>query len=179
MKQPSRAPYPDGNQRFVDSRRTRYLRRPPGGPGRVLTLGYHKYFASYSMEEGAEQPAQKVDDTFAHRLLTLLALKTTAKFFSPDGVCFPITRTKIVKTGPYVHLTEASTMRFVAENTTIPVPQVYCAFVYRDRAYIVMERIQGEEIPKVWAKLSKESRQKILLQLKRMLQELRALKPPP
>ena len=119
-----------------------------------------------------------IRDTFSRRFLTLLALKTTARFYSQDGVCFPITRTKIVKTGPFVHLTEASTMQFVTDKTSIPVPKVHCSFVHRNCAYIVMERIQGEDIPKAWAKLSEDSRRKILLQLKRMMQELRALKPP-
>ncbi|PGH20108.1 hypothetical protein AJ80_03676 [Polytolypa hystricis UAMH7299] len=70
-------------------------------------------------------------------------------------------------------------MRFVAENTSLPVPKVYCAFVRKNRAYIVMERIQGEVIPRTWKRISEESRQKLFTQLKRMIQELRALKPPP
>lgn len=68
-------------------------------------------------------------------------------------------------------------MKFIAENTSIPIPKVYCSFVYKNRAYIVMERVQGYELPTAWKKLSKESHQKIFDQLKHMLQELRSLKP--
>jgi thiamine kinase-like enzyme len=43
-----------------------------------------------------------------------------------------------------------------------------------------MERIQGETLAHAWDRLFKEnSLQKVLLQLKQMIQELRALQPPP
>ncbi|KAK5628933.1 hypothetical protein RRF57_004648 [Xylaria bambusicola] len=42
-----------------------------------------------------------------------------------------------------------------------------------------MERIQGDELPKAWKSLSKESLENILAQLKAMIQELRSLAPPP
>lgn len=130
-----------------------------------------------TQHEGTEHLA--INHTFARRFLTLLALKTTAKFYTRDGFCVPISKHRIVKTGPFVHLTEAATMKFVAENTSLPVPKVYCSFVRKNRAYIVMERIRGEEIPKSWKNLSDKSRQNIFAQLKHMLQELRAIKPPP
>jgi hypothetical protein len=120
-----------------------------------------------------------IHNTFMHRSLVLLALKTTARFYTWMGVCVPITRNKIVKTGPYVHLTEGATMQFIANNTSIPVPEVYCSFVRKNRAYIVMERIRGKELPTAWQKLSEESRQKVFDQLKHMVQEMRSLKPPP
>jgi serine/threonine protein kinase len=130
-----------------------------------------------TQHEGTEHLA--INHTFVRRFLTLLALKTTARFYTRDGFCFPISKHRIVKTGPWVHLTEAATMKFVAENTSLPVPKVYCSFFRKKRAYIVMERIRGEEIPKSWKNLSEKSRQNILAQLKHMFQELRALKPPP
>jgi aminoglycoside phosphotransferase len=120
-----------------------------------------------------------INDTFINRFLVLLALKTTARFYSWMSVCVPITRNKIVKTGPYVHLTEGATMQFIAKNTSIPVPKVYCSFVRKNRAYIVMERIPGDMIPTAWKKLSEESRQKVFDQLKHMIQEMRSLKPLP
>ncbi|EFE44535.1 hypothetical protein TRV_00671 [Trichophyton verrucosum HKI 0517] len=119
---------------------------------------------------GSEELAIK--STRIRRFLTLLALKTTAKFFKRDGYCIPISKHKIVKTGAWVHLTEAATMQFVAENTSIPVPKVHCAFVHKGRAYIVMERIRSPSI-------SSNIQPEIFSQLKDILQELRALKPPP
>ncbi|TVY22805.1 hypothetical protein LHYA1_G008399 [Lachnellula hyalina] len=127
--------------------------------------------------EGSE--ALAINDTYPRRFLARLALHTTAKFFDRDGPCVPITKHKILKTGYSVHLTEAVTMKYVAQHTSIPVPKVYCSFLHKNRAYLVMERIQGETLAAAWRKLSKESLQKIFSQLKHMIQELRALKPPP
>jgi aminoglycoside phosphotransferase len=128
-----------------------------------------------AQHEGTESLAIK--NTFIRRICTLVALKTTARLFKRNGTCIPISKHLIVKTGPYVHLAEAATMRFVADNTSLPVPKVFCSFLHKDRAYIVMERIQGEAIPTAWKRLSEESREKKFSQLKTLFQELRALKP--
>jgi hypothetical protein len=68
-------------------------------------------------------------------------------------------------------------MKFVAEHTSIPVPKVYCSFVYKDRAFILMERIRGDAIPNAWGKLPEAARKKVYSQLKDMILELRALEP--
>ena len=120
-----------------------------------------------------------INNTLVRRILTRLALHTTAKFYSRDGVCVPISKHKIVKTGHWVHLTEGATMKYLAENTTIPVPKVYCSFLRNNRAYIVMERIQGEELPRARKSLSKDSLEGVFVQLRQIIQELRSLTPPP
>jgi aminoglycoside phosphotransferase (APT) family kinase protein len=120
-----------------------------------------------------------INNTYIRRSLVRLALHTTAKFFHRDGPCVPISKHKIVKTGYSVHLTEAVTMKYIAEHTSIPVPKVYCSFLHKNRAYIVMERIQGEELASAWKKLSKKSLGTILAQLKNIIKELRDLEPPP
>lgn len=128
-----------------------------------------------AQHEGTESLAVK--NTFIRRIYTFVALKTTARLFKSNGTCIPISKHLIVKTGPYVHLEEAATMRFVADNTSLPVPKVFCSFLHKNRAYIVMERIQGEAIPTAWKNLFGESREEIFSQLKALFQELRALKP--
>jgi serine/threonine protein kinase len=70
-------------------------------------------------------------------------------------------------------------MKFVAEHTSIPVSKVYCSFVYKDRAFILMERIRGDAIPNAWGKLPEAARQKVYSQLEEMIHELRALEPSP
>ncbi|THW98763.1 kinase subdomain-containing protein [Aureobasidium pullulans] len=120
-----------------------------------------------------------INDTAFNRLFTRLALKTWGRLYKSNGFCSPISRKKIVKTGPYVHLTEAATMRYIAENTSIPVPKVHCAFTHKDRSIVVMERIHGEVIPAAWNRLGEEGRAKIFAQLKGMIEEMRCLKPPP
>lgn len=127
--------------------------------------------------EGTEGLA--INNTFLNRVLVLLALKTVARFYQVDGPCIPISDGLIVKMGPFVHLTEATTMSFVAANTSLPVPHVHCSFVHNNRAYILMERIQGDSVAKAWGTLSAEARDRILAQLRTMLQELRSLQPPP
>ncbi|RDW93566.1 uncharacterized protein DSM5745_00888 [Aspergillus mulundensis] len=118
-----------------------------------------------------------INNTAINRFMTLLALKTTARLYSRSGSCLRISPHKVVKTDPWVHLTEAATMKFVSEHTSIPVPKVYCSFVRKNRAYIVMERMRGDEAPNAWAKLTEESRQQLLIDLQRMIKELRSLKP--
>ncbi|KAG8630389.1 hypothetical protein KVT40_002008 [Elsinoe batatas] len=64
------------------------------------------------------------------------------------------------------------------ENCHTRAPKVHCAFVRNGKSYIVMEKMRGHPIPQVWKKLSPQSREKVLAQLKGMLDELRALSPP-
>ena len=118
-----------------------------------------------------------VNNTFLRRLLTRTALRTTAKFYSEHGLCVPISKHRIVKTGHRVHLTEGATMEYLARNTAIPVPKVHCSFLHKNRAYIVMERIHGDELAKAWKSLSEESLESVFVQLRGMVQELRSLEP--
>jgi thiamine kinase-like enzyme len=128
-----------------------------------------------AQHEGTESLA--VNNTFIRRIYTLVALKTTARFFKPIGTYIPISKHLVIKAGSYVHLVEASTMLYVAENTSIPVPKVFCSFLHKGRGLHRMERIQGEVITAAWKNLSKKSREKIFRQLKQSIDELRALKP--
>ena len=71
-----------------------------------------------------------------------------------------------VKFGQDMDLTEAATLRFISENTSLPVPKVYIAFTHGDSSYIVMERIKGEMLGKGWVNRSEESKSKVLIQLR-------------
>lgn len=119
------------------------------------------------------------DSTCLLRLFTRLALGTVGRLHKSDGLCTPISRHKLVKSGRRVRLTEAATMRFVAEHTSIPVPRVYCAFEHKDRTFILMERVRGEDLPSAWKRLPTAARHEVLAQLEAMFQELRKLAPPP
>jgi hypothetical protein len=89
-----------------------------------------------------------INNTLPRRIFTFLMLQTTARFYRWNGTCVSVSKHLLVKTGPFVHLTEAATMNFVAANTSIPVPRVYCSFVHKKRAFILMERIQGQPLAK-------------------------------
>ena len=133
------------------------------------------------MEE-LRQKSRPVHDTFWRRTLTLAAVKlVTTKglrrmFKHPRGVL--LISKYCVKTGPFTTLAEANAMQFVRQNTSIPVPTVYCAFIYKGRTYIVMERVHGEPLGTQWIYLAEQSKARILSHLKKMIEELRAIKPP-
>jgi aminoglycoside phosphotransferase len=82
---------------------------------------------------------------------------------------------KVVKSGPYVRLSEAETMQFIAAHTTIPVPHV-CEDSGTTDGSITMEYIEGERLDKVWNQLHEEQKLAIASNLKGMLLELRSLK---
>lgn len=83
-----------------------------------------------------------------------------------------------VKYGRRVHLSEASTMCFVSQHTSVPLPKVLCAFTHSGWTYIVMERIRGDVIGSGWVKRSEVSKAKLLSQLENMVREMRNLQPP-
>lgn len=69
-------------------------------------------------------------------------------------------------------------MEFIRERTSVPVPKIYCAFTYRNKTYIAMERIKGTMIADGWLQRSEESRSRILNQLKTMIEEIRSIRSP-
>ncbi|KAF2807827.1 uncharacterized protein BDZ99DRAFT_464738 [Mytilinidion resinicola] len=69
-------------------------------------------------------------------------------------------------------------MQFVAQHTSIPVPTVHCAFTRKGQTYIVMERIDGDTVANVWRFCSEKSKEAILGQAKKMIEELRTIHPP-
>jgi aminoglycoside phosphotransferase (APT) family kinase protein len=91
---------------------------------------------------------------------------------------YPLSRQMVVKTGSDVRLDEAATMMFVKNYTNIPVPKVLSAFIRDGAAYIVMEKIPGQELAKAWHRLSDQARASLLGQLREHLDQLRALPPP-
>ena len=82
-----------------------------------------------------------------------------------------------VKYGPFQHISEAATMQYIAANTNMPVPKVYCAFERKGVTYIVMSRIAGSPLGHRWEQRSAESIERILKQLKGHVSEMRSLRP--
>ncbi|KAJ4309128.1 hypothetical protein N0V84_011694, partial [Fusarium piperis] len=78
-----------------------------------------------------------------------------------------------IKSTGFTTLAEAQAMEFVSEHTSIPVPRVYCAFEHKNRVYILMERIRGQDLSVGWYQRSPESKAQILAQLHTMLRQLR------
>lgn len=69
-------------------------------------------------------------------------------------------------------------MQYIAENTNIPVPKVYCAFERQGVTYIVMSRLSGSPLGHNWEQRPDQSKAKLLQQLKTYVQDMRSLKDP-
>jgi tRNA A-37 threonylcarbamoyl transferase component Bud32 len=120
-----------------------------------------------------------INDTYINQILVLGAVKLCRKLprRRAGSVCF-VSAKICIKVCSGGHLSEASTMRFVARNTSIPVPKVYCAFTYNGATYIAMERIKGDMLAKGWVKRSPGSKATLLAQLRVMVEELRRIPSP-
>ncbi|KAM5359941.1 hypothetical protein ACJZ2D_014090 [Fusarium nematophilum] len=140
-------------------------------------VGSSESQCSNTQHDSGDGDGLGINDTPFRRFVTLLALRTSARLFRRQGVCVPISKGLLVKSDGFVDLTEAATMQFLASETFIPVPKVWCAFVRDGRTYIVMERIHGEPITKGWSNRPQESREKLLAHLKLIIKELRSLQP--
>lgn len=116
------------------------------------------------------------------RVLTIIAVGVLThpylqRFWKHSGGVLFVSRFCIkVRTGE--NLAEAHTMQFLSRQTSIPVPKIHCAFIYRGRSFTVMERIIGERAGQSWLQRPEESRVKILDQLRSMVQQLRTISPP-
>ncbi|KAL5356873.1 hypothetical protein BJX96DRAFT_162726 [Aspergillus floccosus] len=80
------------------------------------------------------------------------------------GCVLMLTDTLCAKYGSHVHLSATSTMRFLAQHTSIPVPKVYCAFT---------QNISGNG----WVHRHEKSKTKHLSQLRSIITEMRTLQP--
>ncbi|OCK78719.1 phosphotransferase enzyme family protein [Lepidopterella palustris CBS 459.81] len=101
-----------------------------------------------------------------------------------------ISPSMLVKYGSHVSLIEAKTMLFVAEQTSLPIPQLYAAYAYGplDRdvddfgsvydTYIFMEFIEGEDLEKSWERCNAIEKQKLSVDLKNYMTELRSIPVP-
>ncbi|KAJ5972384.1 uncharacterized protein N7479_002302 [Penicillium vulpinum] len=122
--------------------------------------------------------SEPVNGNFLYRYSTLLAIKLLWRIRPRNGNVLMLTDRLCVKYESYIHLSEVSTMRFIAQHTSIPVPKVLCAFTHSGRTYIVMERIKGDIIGSGWVERSENSKAKLLSQLTERVCEMRKLQPP-
>lgn len=117
-------------------------------------------------------------DTAVNRYFTLWAVRLVRSIRSRKGSVLMLTDRLCVKYGSRVHLSEASNMRFIAQQTSIPVPKVISAFMHCDQTYILMERIKGQMIGHRWVYRNEESKVKLLSKLKSMVQGMREISVP-
>ncbi|EZF33165.1 hypothetical protein H109_06543 [Trichophyton interdigitale MR816] len=69
-------------------------------------------------------------------------------------------------------LNEAATLQFLKENSTIPIPQLYCCFEDDDAVYLVMEYVEGVSMDR----LTEDQRARVEGELEKHIQDLHALR---
>ncbi|KAI1171204.1 kinase-like protein [Nemania sp. FL0916] len=84
----------------------------------------------------------------------------------------------IVKSSERFRLSEAETMRFIRNNTSIPVPEVYNAYKDEESGHtrIIMEFIEGVQLEEAWDTYSAVEKESVIAQLRGYMEELRQLK---
>jgi hypothetical protein len=84
----------------------------------------------------------------------------------------------IVKSSEITRLAEAETMRFVRNNTSIPVPEVYNAYKDEESGHtrIIMEFVEGIELEEAWDTYSAAEKESVIAQLRGYMEELRQFK---
>ncbi|EAW17177.1 uncharacterized protein NFIA_005390 [Aspergillus fischeri NRRL 181] len=99
----------------------------------------------------------------------------------------PDTSTKVVrmrdfavKMGHGVPLIEAENMKFLAENSKVPVPKVHAAFKdpANNKTYIIMEYLPGDTLEKLLPSLNSAEKATISNLIKAAITELRSIPPP-
>ncbi|KAJ8111095.1 hypothetical protein OPT61_g6228 [Boeremia exigua] len=123
--------------------------------------------------------AQPINASLPNRYLTLLAIKLLKRWKKRSSSVLFLTNSTCVKYSRSTTLSEASTMQFIAQHTSIPVPRVHCAFERKGVTYIVMDNIRGKSLDSGWTRRSQESRTKVLDQLRSLVDEMRRVPPPP
>lgn len=71
--------------------------------------------------------------------------------------------------------TEAPSIRFVRECTTIPLPRIYSTFYERDQHFLVFERIRGRTLTTLWPHLGFIAKLRIAYILRGYVKQLRRL----
>ena len=124
------------------------------------------------------KPSVSVNDTLLRRFFVLATLRLFNHILPRHGPVLMLSKNLCVKVGRLKQPAEAVTMQLVAKHTLIPVPKVHCAFERKGYKYILMERVQGHILRDTWLEQSAESKQKILAQIKHMVDQMRAITPP-
>lgn len=90
-----------------------------------------------------------------------------------SGSNIEIHNNTVSKYGKRVNLNEAETIKFIKENTTIPVPNILEYYTKDGKNYIVMDRIDGKTLESELSNLNAEELENILLELKGYVNQMR------
>ena len=78
-----------------------------------------------------------------------------------------------------INRAEVDAMRFVTENTTIPIPRLYDHWERGGEGYIIMEFVEGITLRRAWKTLTEAQRAHVMRTIAGYVYQLRALPQPP
>ncbi|KAF2763201.1 UROD/MetE-like protein [Pseudovirgaria hyperparasitica] len=99
------------------------------------------------------------------------------KFTDVPGI-YKLDEQTIVKTGNATSMAEAAALRLVREQTSIPVPEVFDAYMRDDDAEcgaIIMEYVQGDVLRDIWPQMTQTEKDSIVDQLRDYMIQLREI----
>ncbi|KIY46410.1 kinase-like protein [Fistulina hepatica ATCC 64428] len=112
-------------------------------------------------------------------LFLQLYVKFYRSFINPQAGLVPFPFGCLLKISRDLYGPEASTVRFVSRNTSIPVPRIIASARGHGHCFMLMTRVKGFNLEHVWETLTNEERSMIVSQLRAFIAELRTLSPPP
>lgn len=109
----------------------------------------------------------------------IIACTREVVFNNPHVVLMPGDH-YVVKFGKNVPLQEGENMLFVQQSTSIPVPTVYALFhdEETDMNFIIQEYLSGKTLSYLWKTFDDATKESLMAQLRRHLDELRSLPSP-
>jgi aminoglycoside phosphotransferase (APT) family kinase protein len=118
----------------------------------------------------------------AIRLPSVSEIEAATELLSTPDTSTKVVRVRnfAVKMGHGVPLIEAENMKFLAENSKVPVPKVHAAFKdpANNKTYIIMEYLPGDTLEKLLPSLNSVEKATISNLIKDAITELRSIPPP-
>lgn len=131
----------------------------------------------------APQPLHSTDGrsphyAFGHPIPRSFIRKSNRLDPSSTAQVYRLNASTIAKTGDGVNMSEAATLRYVRQHTSIPVPEVFESYIHPETGHpcIVMEYIEGKTLDEEWSAYSVEEKKKVIGQLKGYIGQLRSIK---
>lgn len=123
--------------------------------------------------------ARPISSTKTRRALTTVATWIAVRTkYSIGFTGARISPGLMVKRGAGVKLAEAGNLEYVRNNSSVPVPKVYCAFTRKGCTYIVMDYIRGQTLWAWWQTASPEAKESVRRQLREYMSRLRSVPNP-
>lgn len=130
----------------------------------------------------ASKPLHSTDGSlprylFGHPIPRSFIRKSNRLDPSSAAQVYRLNASTIAKTGDGVNMSEAATLRYVRQHTSIPVPEVLESYIHPETGHpcIVMEYIEGKTLDEEWNAYSAEERIKVIGQLKGYIGQLRSI----